>query len=258
MVAQMEIFLIWFLSSQNKRKNCRQLFVLFKWETNQIFQDFTVHCKQFSVYLHSKYKKPMKWILIYFFYSNRQDYHGGSSATNLNVAGPFPVLSPPTHHHHHIGPQGAVQQVAIQQVAGPKVANPIVVSPLVAIPEVANTQVVGPQVAIQQVAGPQVAVQQVAQHQVPGFPVGGHHITGHQAAHYPVPRYQVPRYPVTHHSVANHLAADHQGARFKRSPQFFQRFSAGAQSVNCPNGGCFQTQQVQLPGLSPVGFRYIF
>ena len=205
-----------------------------------------------------KVQKTNEMNLNIFFYSNRQDYHGGSSATNLNVAGPFPVLSPaPHHHHHHIaGPQGAVQQVAIQQVAGPEVASPIVASPQVAGPEVAIQQVASPLVAIPQVvstqvAGPQVAVQHVARHQVPGLPVGGHHITGHQAAHYPVPRYSV-----AHHPVTNHLAAGHPGARFKRSPQFYQRFSAGAQRVNCQNGGCFQTQQVQLPVLTPIGFPY--
>ena len=46
-----------------------------------------------------------------FFYSFRQDYQGGSSAINLNVAGPLPDLNPAPHHqaieHHIAGPQGA-------------------------------------------------------------------------------------------------------------------------------------------------------
>ena len=56
-----------------------------------------------------------------YLYTNRQDYHGGSSATNLNVAEPFPVLNPAPHHqaisHHFAGPDGAVQQVASPEIA---------------------------------------------------------------------------------------------------------------------------------------------
>jgi hypothetical protein len=184
----------------------------------------------------------------------RQDYHGGSSATNLNVAGPLPVLNPAPHHqangHLIAGPQGAVQQVATPEVAVQQVTSPEVAIQQVAGPEVVIQQVAGTEVAIQQVANPevaiqQVAVQQVARHQVPGLPVGGHHITGHQVPRYPVARYPIARHPVTNHQAARHLVARHQAAsnqptrhqvaRFKRSPQFFQSFSAGAQSVNCPN-----------------------
>merc|ERR1712110_577632 len=130
----------------------------------------------------------------------RQDYYGGSSATNLNVAEPFPVLNPAPHHqaisHHIAGPQGAVQQVASPEVAIQQVAGPEVAIQQVAGPEAAIQQFASPEVAIQQVAStkdakPQVDVQQVSRHQVPGLPVNGHHITGYQ-----VPRYPVARYPV--------------------------------------------------------------
>ena len=135
--------------------------------------------------------RALEYVALKLIFIFRQDYHGGSLATNLNI-GSLPVVLNPAPHY----------QVAIQEVADPQDAIQQVAGPQFAVQQVA-----GPQNAIQQVAGSDVAIQQVSRHHV-----AGQHaiqqVAGNQAALHQVAVHPAAQYPVTRHQVA----------RFKRSP----------------------------------------